>query len=455
MTDSQARAGAEAPGQKPVDVPSPAEVKSNNDFLISGRVVFGSVVIGFLALIVGAWAATAELTGAVIAPGSVVVERNVKKVQHRDGGIVSEIHVKNGDRVAAGDVMVVLDDTQIRAELGVVRGQLTELTARKARLDAEVEGGAEIKFPAGFEDSSDHAKSVARGERRLFKEGRSNTKGQKDQLVLRIEQLGEEITGIKAQLNAKSGQLELIRKELSNIRGLYEKQLTSVTRLYSLEREEQRLQGEYGGLVSQKARTEGKISEIRVQILSIDQNARLQAQRERRSTEAKLIELRERDIAATDRLKRTKMLAPQAGVVHELATHTIGGVVSSAETVLVIVPADERLTIEAKFAPVDIDQVTVGRKARLRFSAFNQRTTPEVEGRIVHVSADVSTDPKTSQQYYLGRVEMDEPSRVKLKDLELLPGMPVEVFVSTGSRTALSYLAKPVTDQFNRAFREE
>ena len=422
-------------------------------FAIGGRVLFGSTVIGLLAIVVGAWAATAELTGAVIAPGSVVVEKNVKKLQHRDGGIVSEIHVKNGDLVKAGQVMIVLDDTQIRAELAVVRGQLTELTARKSRLDAEVESKAEIVFPPGFEQSSDHAKSVAVGERRLFVEGRNNTKSQKQQLALRIEQLKEEIEGVEAQLTAKQIQLSLIRKELEKIRTLYGKKLTSVTRLYSLEREESRLRGEHGGLISQKARTRGKISEIRVQILSIDQSARLQAQRERRSAEAKISELREREIAAADRLTRTKLFAPQSGVVHELAVHTIGGVISSAETVVVIVPAGERLTVEARFAPVDIDQVVVGRKARLRFSAFNQRTTPEIEGRIVHISADVSTDPKTSQQFYLGRVEMDAESRTQLKDLELLPGMPVEVFVSTGARTALSYLAKPVTDQFNRAFR--
>ena len=169
----------------------------------------------------------------------------------------------------------------------------------------------------------------------------------------------------------------------------------------------------------------------------------------------RLNELREREIASADRLRRTVLYAPQSGIVHELSVHTIGGVITSAETVMTIVPAGERLTIEARFAPVDIDQITIGRKARLRFSAFNQRTTPEVTGRIVHISADVSSDPKTSQQYYVGRVKMDAEAHEALKDLELIPGMPVEVFVSTGSRTALSYLSKPVTDQFNRAFRED
>jgi len=272
---------------------------------------------------------------------------------------------------------------------------------------------------------------------------------------VRIDQLQHEINGIESQRVAKHGQLVLIRKELEKITGLYEKKLTSVTRLYALEREEKRLTGEYAGLTAQIARTKGKISETRVQMLAAEQSAKLDAQRELRSTDAKLNELREREIAAADRLRRTVLYAPQSGVVHELAVHTIGGVITSAETVMTIVPADERLTIEARFAPVDIDQINIGRKARLRFSAFNQRTTPEVTGRIVHVSADVSSDPKSSQQYYVGRVKMDADAREALKDLELIPGMPVEVFVSTGSRTALSYLSKPVTDQFNRAFRED
>ena len=424
-------------------------------FAIGSRVLFGSVVIGALVFVVGAWAATAELTGAIIAPGSVVVEKNVKKVQHRDGGIVSEIHVKNGDHVKAGQVMVVLDDTQIKSELAVVSGQLTELTARKARLDAEVEGREQITFPEGFLQSSSQAKVVADGERRLFEDGKQNTQSQKQQLALRITQLEEEIEGVEAQLAAKQQQLEIIQKELAKLRRLYAKKLTSVTRLYSLEREESRLRGEHGGLVAQKARTRGKISEIRVQILAIDHDAKLQSQRERRNSEAKIFELREREIAAADRLKRTKLFAPQSGIVHELAVHTIGGVVSAAETVVVIVPAGEKLTIEARFSPVDIDQVIVGRQARLRFSAFNQRTTPEVQGRVAQISADVSKDPNSPQQYYVGRIEMDAKSKEELKGLDLLPGMPVEVFVSTGARTALTYLTKPITDQFNRAFREE
>ncbi len=433
--------------------PSPA--LSARPFSIRGRVIFGTLVVGSLLLGAGGWAATAPLSGAVIASGSIVVEKNVKKVQHRDGGIVSKISVKNGDRVEAGQVIIELDDTQIRAELGVVQAQLTELIARKARLSAEVDGLDQITFPQDFDNTGAQAQQVIEGQKRLFAQTRSNLESRKEQLNLQIQQLDEEIAGIEAQRNAKRDQLVLLKKELAEIQGLYEKKLTSVTRVYSLQREVTRLHGEHGGLTAQTARAKGKISEVRLQILSVEDTARLDAQRELQTTEAKIAELSEREIAAKDRLARTRLTAPKSGLAHELAVHTVGGVITSAETVLVIVPANAPLTIEAKIAPVDIDQVTVGMTANLRFSAFNQQTTPELTGRVVHVSADVTTDPQTSQQYYSARIELDSGSDEKLGDLVLLPGMPVEAFLSTGARTALSYLMKPISDQFYRAFREE
>jgi HlyD family secretion protein len=433
----------------------PSAAPSTKSFSIRGQVIFGILVVSSLVFGAGGWAATAPLSGAVIASGSIVVDKNVKKVQHRDGGIVSKINVKNGDRVEAGQVIIELDDTQIRAELGVVRAQLTELIARKARLSAEVNGLDQIEFPQGFGNSGPQAKQVMESKRRLFAQSRFNLESRKEQLALQIEQLREEITGIKAQRDAKRDQLAILRRELAEVQKLFEKQLTSVTRVYSLQREVTRLHGEYGGLTAQTARVKGKIGEIKLQILSVEDTSRLEAQRELQTTEAKIAELSEREIAAKDRLSRTQLTAPKSGIAHELAVHTIGGVITSAETVLVIVPADTALTIEAKIAPVDIDQMSNGMPATLRFSAFNQQTTPELTGRVVHVSADVTTDEQTSQKYYSARIELDPGSQDKLGDLQLLPGMPVEAFMSTGVRTALSYLVKPVTDQFYRAFREE
>jgi HlyD family secretion protein len=383
-----------------------------------------------------------------------VVERNVKKVQHSYGGIVARINVKNGDLVEAGDVLIRLDDTQIRAEMGIVRSQLTELKARSARLEAERESRDSLAMPAGFAAISESASAVAAGEIRLFEEARRTRENQKHQLRLRIEQLEEEINGLGLQRNAKAGEIRLIQRELEQVRMLHEKQLTPVSRVYAMERDEMRLTGEHGSLVAQIARAKGQISEIQVQILAVDENARVQAQRELRSAEGRVAELSEREIATADKLNRIDLRAPQAGIVHELAVHTVGGVITAAEQVMIIVPGDDDLTIQAKISPADIDQVVVGRPAKLRLSAFNQQTTPELSGRVTHVAADITIDAKSAQQYYIVRLEMDDKDRRMVEDLKLVPGMPVEVFMSTGARTALSYLAKPITDQMSRAFRE-
>lgn len=428
--------------------------KRRASFSIRRHVLFASFVMLFLILGVGGWAATANLTGAVIASGTFVVERNVKKVQHSYGGIVAKINVKNGDLVEAGDVLIRLDDTQIQAEIGIIRSQLTELRARAARLEAERDTRDSLTMPAGFEATSESAAAVAAGEIRLFEESRRTRENQKHQLRLRTEQLEEEINGLSLQRQAKAGEIQLIQRELEQVRMLHQKQLTPVSRVYAMERDEMRLTGEHGSLVAQIARARGQISEIQVQILAVDENARAQAQRELRSVEARLAELAEREIATADKLKRIDLRAPQTGFVHELAVHTVGGVVTAAEQIMIIVPGDDDLTIQARISPADIDQVVVGRPAKLRLSAFNQQTTPELSGRVTHVAADITVDAKTAQQYYIVRLEMDDKDRRTVEDLKLVPGMPVEVFMSTGARTALSYLAKPITDQMTRAFRE-
>jgi HlyD family secretion protein len=423
-------------------------------FSIRKHVAFAIVVMASLGFAVGGWAATASLSGAVIAPGTFVVERNVKKVQHSYGGIVSEISVKNGDRVKSGDTLLRLDATQIRAELGVITSQLTELEARRVRLSAERDNLTSISPNRSPMDRNPEYRTVLEGEIRLFEDSKRSRESQKHQLHLRIEQLNEEITGLAAQRDAKAGELGLIRRELEQVDLLHKKGLTPVSRVYAMEREEKRLSGEHGGLVAQIARANGQISEIHVQILMVDENARVQAQRELRSIEAKLSELVEREVAANDKLTRVEIRAPQSGLVHELSAHTVGGVITAAEQIMVIVPEEDDLTIQAQISPTDVDQVLVGRPAQLRLSAFNQQTTPELAGHVVQVSADVTVDPKTGHNYYVARLAMDEKSRKSVGDLKLVPGMPVEVFMSTGERTALSYLAKPFMDQINRAFRE-
>jgi HlyD family secretion protein len=428
--------------------------KRRASFSVRRHVLFATSVMLFLLLGVGGWAATANLTGAVIASGSFVVERNVKKVQHSYGGIVAKINVKNGDLVGAGDVLVRLDDTQIKAEMGILQSQLTEFKARAVRLEAERDSLASLTMPAGFEATSETAAAVAAGEIRLFEESLRTRENQKQQLRLRIEQLDEEIIGLTLQRSAKAGEIELIKRELEQVRMLHEKQLTPVSRVYAMERDVMRLTGEHGSFVAQTARAKGQISEIKVQILAVDENVRAQAQRELRSVEGRLAELAERQIATLDKLRRIDLRAPHAGVVHELAVHTVGGIITAAEQVMLIVPGDDDLTIQARISPADVDQVVVGRPAKLRLSAFNQQTTPELSGRVTQVAADITVDAKSGQQYYIVRLEMDDKDRRMVEDLKLVPGMPVEVFMSTGARTALSYLAKPITDQMSRAFRE-
>lgn len=427
---------------------------TSQPFSIVAQVTFASVVMFVLVFGFGGWAALANLSGAVIAPGSFVVERNVKKVQHSYGGIVSEINVRNGDKVTSGQVLLKLDPTQIKAELGVIRSQITDLTARAARLAAERDDLPEMILPEAFLAEGPEAQAAATGEARLFTVNRKTRQSQKEQLALRIEQLREEIIGLSAQRDAKLGELAIIKKELAQIRSLHDQRLTSITRVYAMEREETRLNGEHGGLVAQIARATGQISEINVQILTIEESARAEAQRELRTVDSRRSELAEREIAAKDRLNRIDIRAPQSGVVHELAVHTIGGVITAAEAILLIVPEEEDLLVEARFSPTEIDQVMVGRPATLRLSAFNQQQTPELDAIVTNVSADVMTDPKTGFSHYVARLAMTEKARRSIGDLKLVPGMPVEVFMSTGERTALSYLVKPFSDQMERAFRE-
>lgn len=444
-----------APAAETAEKSDKKRSKGEATFTIRLRLITALLVIGVLVLGGGGWVATAELSGAVIAQGTIVVERHVKKVQHFDGGIVAEINVSDGDVVQSGDVLIRLDDTSARAELGIVRSQLIDLTGREARLSAERDGLAAIEFPSGFDTMGPASSRVRRGEVRMFESNRASLGSTKKQLSLRIEQLEEEIRALAAQRDAKVNELKLINKELGQIRTLVDKKLTSVTRLYALEREATRITGEHGGLEAQIARALGQISEIKIQILSVDQTMRRDSQREIRDIEAKVAELAERRIAIEDRLSRVELRAPVSGTVHELAVHTVGGVITTAEPVMLIVPQNDDLTIEAQVLPNDIDQTSAGQEVRVRLSAFNQRATSELGGHVVNVSADVTHDDRTGQSYYLVRIEIDKASLEEIVDWKLVPGMPVEVFITTGGRTALSYLAKPITDQLARAFRDD
>jgi HlyD family secretion protein len=405
---------------------------------------------------VGGWAATTEISGAVIAPGVLVVDTNVKKVQHPTGGVVGEIRARDGDRVAIGDIVVRLDETVTRANLAIVLRGLDELVARKARLEAERDGLEGIAFPSEFMErlSEPQVAAIIAGERKLFDLRQSARVGQKSQLRERIAQLREEIGGIAAQIKAKAQEIILIQRELTGARDLWEKNLMPITKLTQLEREATRLEGERAQLTATSAQSKGKISELELQIIQVDRDLASEVGKELREVDAKIGEFVERKVAAEDQLKRIDIRAPQDGIVHQSVVHTIGGVINAGEQLMLIVPSTDNLIVEAKFAPQDIDQVKIGQRAVVRFTSFNQRTTPELNGVVTRVSADTTVDQRTSAPYYTLRISLSREEIARLGEVTLVPGMPVESFIQTGDRKVISYLMKPLSDQVMRAFRE-
>jgi HlyD family secretion protein len=418
-----------------------------------------AIVVTSIVLVVGlgGWAATTEISGAVVAPGQLVVNSNVKKVQHPTGGVVGELRVREGNRVNTGDIVVRLDDTQTRANLAIVTKALDENAARQAREEAERDGADAVVFPqdlAGRMANPDVAKAV-NGERKQFETRRLAREGQRSQLRERIAQLKEETGGYQAQIASKNNQLAWITKELAGVNELWQKNLVPYTRVTALERDKERLGGERGQLIATIAQTKGKIAETELQILQIDQDMRSEVGKDLAEIRAKTAELVEKKVAAEDQLKRVDIPAPIAGVVHQLAVHTIGGVIGPAEVIMLVVPEADALEVEAKIQPQEIDQVRVGQSAVLRFSAFNQRTTPELNGEVSRLSADVSEEQKTGARYYTIRIAVSQSELERLGGLKLVPGMPVESFIQTNARTVMSYLVKPLHDQVSRAFREK
>ncbi|MBB3289338.1 MULTISPECIES: HlyD family type I secretion periplasmic adaptor subunit [unclassified Rhizobium] len=407
--------------------------------------------------VMGGLAAATRISGAVIASGTLVVDSYVKPVKHLKGGIARAILVKNGDHVAAGQVLVRLDDTQTKANLAIIRKRLNELSARTARLAAERDGRQDIAFPTELlSDATDaDVAAILAGERRLFRDRQISRDGQKSQLHERIQQLRQEIDGLVAQEEGKRQEIALIAKELGSLQGLLDQGIISATKVYSLQRESASLNGDLGNLVSSIAQTKGKIAETELQILQIDADRSSEVSEQLRQAESDSGQFAERLIAAEDDLKRIDIKAPQSGIVDQLSIHAEGAVISPAEAILQIVPDKDALVAELKLAPQDIDQITVGQAVSLRFPAFNQRITPELNGHVDTISADLTTDQRSGQSYYVVRVKVAKPEWDRLGQLTPLPGMPVEAFLQTGERSVLAYLTKPMTDQIRRAFRED
>ena len=425
--------------------------------VLKRQVVAIGCAAALLVVVLGGWAISTEFSGAVIAPGQLVVSLNMKKVQHPTGGIIGELRVRDGQLVAAGDIVARLDDTQVRANLAIVVKALNELVARQAREEAERDDVAELVFPSELlarMADPDVEKAVS-GESRQFETRRKAREGQKGQLRERITQLREETAGYEAQITSKVKQIEWIAKELVGINELWEKNLVPYSRVTALERDKERLEGERGQLVASIAQAKGKGTEIELQIFQVDQDMRTEVGKDLADIRGRIAELVEKKVAAEDQLKRVDIRAPIEGNVHQLAVHTVGGVIATGETMMFIVPQSDALEIEARIQPQDIDQLRIGQPALLRFSAFNQRTTPELNGEVSRISADVTEDPKNGARYYTVRISVSDSEVARLEGLKLVPGMPVETFMQTRSRTVMSFMVRPLQDQVSRAFREK
>ena len=433
------------------------EAPSPTQRSIRRNVLAGMTVFVILAAGVGGWAGTTELSGALIASGQIEVDSNVKKVQHPAGGVVGELTVREGQHVRAGDIVLRLDQTVTRANLAIITKGLDELWARKARLAAERDGADAVVFPPQLEDRKTEpaVAEIIGNERRLFELRRTSRTGQKAQLRQQITQLDEEIVGMTAQQLAKKREVELITRELDGVRELFRNNLVQINRLTQLERESTRVEGEQARLTAAVAEARGKIAEIELKIIQIDQDLSSEVAKEMREVDAKIGEFVERKIAAEDQLRRVDVRAPQDGTVFQLAVHTVGGVVGPGETIMLIVPDTDSLTVEAKVRPQDIDQVQLEQKTLLRFPAFNRATTPQIEGKVSRIAADVSSDQRTGLSYYVVRISIPPEQLAQLGERKLIPGMPVECFIQTGDRTVISYLLKPLHDQLMRTFREK
>ncbi|EAR21905.1 Type I secretion membrane fusion protein, HlyD [Nitrococcus mobilis Nb-231] len=405
----------------------------------------------------GTWAAIAPLASAAIAPGVVTVDSNHKKVQHLEGGIIKTLLVRDGDKVKAGDVLVQLDETQPQASLAILQTKSDAARALEARLLAERDDAAEIEFADDLlkRRVDPNVAELLSGQETLFEARRNALKGETIILESRIEQLKNDIAGVRAQQKAKEHQIELVEDEARSLQKLLQKGYVGKPRYLALEREVARLEGERGEHISEIAQANTKIGETKLQIIQLWREFQEKVADELRSIQADILDLKERIRAAQHVLEHIEIRAPVSGSVVGMAVHTVGGVIKAGETVLDIVPVDDRLIIEARVQPQDIDNVHIGQEANIRFTAFKRRNTPSLVGHVSYISADRIVDSRTGEAYYKARLAVSDNEVARLGDKHLQPGMPAEVMIKTGEGTAIEYLARPFLDSLERAWREE
>jgi HlyD family secretion protein len=421
------------------------------------------LTIGFAAIFLlvgslGAWSVGTRIAGAVVAPGIVEVESERQVIQHPDGGVVGEILARDGDTVAAGDILVRLDGTFLRSELAIVEGQLLEIFARKTRLQAEEIDAERLDVgtpPAFLTVSAEAVQEQIDGQTALFAARRASLAQNLQQLREQQAQIGSQIDGIMAQRTALDRQLALIERELADVQTLFDKGLVQATRLLELQREEARLQGQIGNLTAATAEARTRISGLEIERLALLDQRREEAISRLRDLGYNELELAERRLSLVERLARLDVRAPVSGTVFGSKVAAMQSVIQPAEPMMYLVPGDQPLQVSARISPIHVDQVHPGQDVALMFTTFNRRTTPEVPGKVVRISPDAAQDETTGETFYEAVILPDEANLRDLAHIQLLPGMPVEAFLKTEDRTPLSYMTQPLTVYFKRAFREE
>jgi HlyD family secretion protein len=420
-----------------------------------------TLFVGYTSILVmvggfGAWAQLSNINGAVIANATIVAESYSKRVQHQIGGTVLKILIKDGDRVTAGQALVELDPTDAKSELAIIEKTIDELEVKKARLQAQRDGVRELKLPdrISAKKTDEKIAEIISGQLKLLQSTTDSLKGKLDQLKQQEEQMKEQISGIDAQMESKKSQVDLIKEELTGLKKLQAKGLVPKSRILAVERDEARLEGENGELRASKASTQNRIGEVALRALQLQEDLRTEALTELRDAEGKIGEFSERQISLSSKVARTTINAPITGTIYQMAVHTEGGVIGPGETLMLIVPEGDDLVLQAQVSPNDIDQVHTGQQARVRFPSFNSRTTPEIFGEVQQVAADISRADANTPPFYAVRLILTAKELAKLGDNKLKPGMNAEAFIQTTSRSPMSYLLKPLIDQFAHSMRE-
>lgn len=404
------------------------------------------------------WASTVEISGAVMAGGSIVVESYAKRIQHQEGGIIKAFFVKNEDVVTQDQLLAVLDDTAISAELETLDTQLREALVREAGLAAEVGGYASFALPAELATLSadPEVALLMQTEQQVLDARRAVRIGRTAQLSEQVAQLEQQIEGVHIQQTATDRQLEILDGEIANLKALYEGQLVESSRVTALDKQQAELEGVRGRLIASVAELGANVAERKLQMTQLTDDALSTALDQLQETRRSIAAIRQQKRATSDRLQRTEIRAPQAGVVHESIIHTVGGVIGAGETLMLIVPQGDELMVNIRLSPMDVDKIAIGQEATLRLASFDQRGTPELIATVAAIAPDITQEPTTGQQFYTARIAIEKSELERLPaSVRLLPGMPVEAFVKTEDRTVLSYLIHPFVEQLSRAMREE